>query len=295
MNRRELEQRLENVVNNIRTSETELERLREEKKRQILKLNPSDLKTISSRIHELEEQVEDNKLARSALEREIQESQEKEPEAAKIRKRLAEKLWPAALVEYEKLKRIHGELGPVLEKITGLNNEMEALANQHKGLIGDKIYTPRIPVPPELYSVATAKFDVAPSKLDIRVGAQRERDRLADQLKEQRPTVSKILKHINIAWPLCQTCGSELLAQRYKLDEDESKGYASLRCPQHYDQWMEVSFPARPPAPGARWPIPSKDPLPVGDVAGSVPCTIQSHRLAQPGLTDQNTGGEKTT
>jgi hypothetical protein len=118
LNRQELEQRLENVVNSIQTSETELKRLREEKKQRILKLNPSDLNTINARIRELEGQVEDSKLAHEALEKEIQESQEKEPEAAKIRKRLAEELWPAALVEYEKLKRIHGELGPVSADLT---------------------------------------------------------------------------------------------------------------------------------------------------------------------------------
>jgi len=295
LNQQELEQRLENVVNNIRTSETELKKLREDKKQRILLLRPADLKSMSSRIRELEEQVEDSKLAREALEKEIQEVKEKEPEALKIGKRLAKELWPAALAEYDKLKRIHEELRSVLEKITGLNNEMMNLAIQHKRLIGDKILTPQIPVPPELYSVADAKFDAAPPKLDLRVGTQREQDRLADQLKQQRPTVSKILKHINIAWPLCPTCGAELLAQRYAMAEDGSTGHASLRCSKHPDQWMEVSFPARAPPPGARWPIPSEDPVPIGDVAGSVPSTIQSHRLAQPGLTDQNTGGEKTT
>ena len=50
MNRQELEQRLENVVNNIRTSETELKRLREEKKQRILLLQPSELKNIGTRI-----------------------------------------------------------------------------------------------------------------------------------------------------------------------------------------------------------------------------------------------------
>jgi hypothetical protein len=222
------------------------------------------------------------------------EYQEKrEPEAEKIRKRLAEDLWPAALVEYERLKRIHGELDPVLKKITGLNNEMEALANQHKGLIGEKFYTPRIPVPPELYSVADAKFEVAPPKLDLRVGSKREQDRLADQLKQQKPTVLKILKHMNIEIPLCPTCGAELLAQRYAMAEDGSKGFASLRCPQHPEQWMEISFPARPPPPGARYPIPSKDPLPLGDIAGSVPA-VPSHGLAEtPGLTGETKGGKK--
>ena len=91
MNRQELEQRLETVVSTIRTSEMELKKLREDKKHRILLLHPTDLKNMGSRIRELEDQIEDNKLARGALEKEIQEFQEKkEPEALKIRKRLAE-------------------------------------------------------------------------------------------------------------------------------------------------------------------------------------------------------------
>jgi len=91
LNRQELEQRLETVVSTIRTSEMELKKLREDKKHRILLLHPADLKSMSSRIRELEDQVEDNKLARAPLEKEIQEFKEKkEPEALKIRKRLAE-------------------------------------------------------------------------------------------------------------------------------------------------------------------------------------------------------------
>lgn len=222
--------------------------------------------------------------------------EKREPEAAKIRKRLAEELWPAARAKYEALTRIHGELGPALEPITAWNDEALVLANQHKALIGEKIYTPAIPVPPELYAAAAVKLEPLPKSLDVRLPTERESDRVSDQLKQQKPIVSKILKHMNIEWPLCPTCGAELLAQRYAIAEDGSKGHASLRCSQHPESWMEVSFPARPPPPGARYPIPSEEPAPLGDVVGSVPA-IPRHGLAEaPGLTVKtNKGGEKTT
>jgi hypothetical protein len=233
-------------------------------------------------------------VLKSCQKKQTEFNEKLEPQAAKIRARLADELWPAALTEYASLKRILSELRPILDKIAGLNNEMEALAHQHKGLIGEKFYTPRIPVPPKLYSVADVKFEAAPPKLDLRVGTEREQDRLADQLNQQKPTILKILKHLGIEYPLCPTCGAELFAQRYAIAEDGSKGHASLRCSQHPKSWMEVSFPARPPPPGARYPIPSKDPLPLGDIAGSVPA-IPSHGPAETlGRTSQNNRGGKT-
>jgi len=297
LNRQELEQRLETVVNTIQTSEAELKKLREDKKRRILLLHPSDLKNISARIRELEDQVEDNKLARGALEKEIQEFKEKkEPEAAKIRKRLAEELWPAALAEHEKLKRIHGELGPVLEKITALNNEMITLANQHERLIEDGILSPELHVPHQLYLLADMKFDFVPPKsLDVRLAATRERDRLASQFKEQRPVVSKILKHINMAWPVCSICRGELLAWKYELAEDESKGSVNFRCPKHPEQTRDVAFPARAVGPGDRITYGST-PVPMQSaVAVLPPNPTPSHGLATPSLTDQHRTGGKTT
>jgi hypothetical protein len=188
-------------------SEAELKKLHEDKKHRILLLHPGELKNIGTHMRELEDQVEDNKLARGALEKEIQEFKEKkEPEALKIRKRLAEELWPKALEEYGKLKQIHAELQPILEKVTALNNEMTVLANQHEHLIGDGILNPHLHVPPELYQVANAKFDVAPPKsLDIRLATQREQERLATLFKEQSPEVTKILQHAGEKWPECPT------------------------------------------------------------------------------------------
>jgi hypothetical protein len=295
LNRQELEQRLENVVNTIRTSETELKRLREEKKQQILKLNPSDLKNMSSRIRELEDQVEDSKLARGALEKEIQEFKDKkEPEAARIRKHLQE-VWPAALAEYEKLKRIHGELGPVLEKITGLNNEMAVLATQHKRLIEESILDPHLHVPPELYLVANVKFDIAPPKsLDMRLGTEREAQRLADLFKEQAPIVNRILKLAGEAWPNCPACGTRMLAQRrgpndpaYYLAADNSKGFVNFRCQMHGGT-KDVRFPAQPIA---EMMIGIKGSPSLPSAVADLPPN-QSHGLETPGLTDQHKEGE---
>jgi hypothetical protein len=224
---------------------------------------------------------------------------EREPEAAKIRARLADELWPLALVEYEKLQRLQGELGPILAKVTALNDEMTTLRNQHKCLVGDSMYVLRVPIPQELYLAANAKLETLPKSPDIRLASERERDRLGDALKQQRPTISKILRHVKLEWPLCPTCGAELLATKYELAEDESKGYASLSCPQHPQQYMDINFPARAPPPGPRYPLPeapeAKGPASLGDVAGSVP-PIQSHGSAEtPSLTSQTKGGKKAT
>jgi hypothetical protein len=222
-------------------------------------------------------------------------TEKQEPEAAKIRKRLAEELWPAATAEYDKLKALHGELAPILEKITGLNNEMEALANQHKRLIGDRIYTPRIPIPAELYSVMNVKLGVAPSHLDVRTASHREMQHLKDQFEQQRPVVSKILKRIKSDWPLCPACGAELLAQRYEVSEDGTKGFLEMRCAKHPGQWISATFPARPVLSEAGLLISTKGPVAPADITGSVPYKIESHGPAEmPSLTHQPKGGKKT-
>lgn len=299
MNRRELEQRLENVANTIRTSETELKKLREDKKQRILLLHPDELKNISTRIRELEDQAEDSKLARGALEKEIQEFKDKkEPEAARIRKHLQE-LWPAALAEYGKLPRILAELQPVLEKVTAFNNEMASLTSRHENLLGDSISTPQIPIPPELYAAAEAKIPTIPKSLDVRLATERESERLATLLKEQTPIVSKILKAAGEKWPECPTCGSRMLAQErgplaYNLAEDGSKGFANLRCAKHPDQWRYIVFPAQDVRRGDRILI-DGGPGPLQSVvAGLPPNPTPSHGLATPGLTTQHIGDEKT-
>jgi hypothetical protein len=107
-----------------------------------------------------------------------------EPEAAKIRKRLADELWPSALAEYDKLEALTVELQPIVEKITQLNNEMAVLTKQHERLIGDKIYTPRIPILEVWYVAANTKLDSLPKSLDIRLPAEREIGR-QDRLKQE--------------------------------------------------------------------------------------------------------------
>jgi hypothetical protein len=298
LNRRELEQRLENVVNTIRMSETELKRLREDKKQRILLLHPGELKNIGTRIRELEDQVEDNKLARGALEKELQEFKEKkEPEAARIRKRLAEELWPAALAEYAKLPRILAELQPVLEKISAFNNEMRTLAGQHETLIGDSISTPEIVIPQELYVAAKAKIVAIPKSLDVRLTTEREEQRVADVLKEQRPIVNKILERAGEKWPTCPACGNLMLAGKrgpntpaYGMSDDGSMGFANFRCPKHGEQTRDIVFPARQQlSPSGQRII--EGPAPLQSAFAELPPNA-SHGLETPGLTDQHKGGE---
>jgi hypothetical protein len=301
LNRQELEQRLENVVNNIRTSETELKRLREEKKQRILLLHPNELKTISSRIRELEDQVADNKLAQEALKKEIQEFKEKEPEAAKILKRLTE-FWPTAVAEYERLMQIHSELRAALQKITVLNDKMMALRNQHRNLIGDSIYTPQIPIPREIYLAAEAKLGALPKALDLRLASEREQERIADQLKQQRPIVSRILERAGEKWPVCPLCEDPMLASprgpdpAYKLSEDGSSGYVLFRCPKHPEQTRDIVFPARQVRPMDRI-LPFQGPVSPRTVSvfeESLHSRNQSHGSATPGLTTtQQKGGEE--
>jgi hypothetical protein len=287
-------------VNTIRTSEAEINKLREDKKHRILLLHPGDLKNIGTRIRELEDQLEDNKLARGALEKEIQEFQEKkEPEALEIRQRLAEKLWPAALAEYEKLPKILGELRSIVGKVIEFNNEAITSRKHHDELVGDAMQTPQLNIPEELYLAANAKLDSAPKSLDLRLATEREEQRLVDLFKEQEPEVTKILKRAGQAWPNCPACGARMLAQRrgpntpaYGMSEDGKRGFANFRCQKHSQWTRDIVFPPPPPAPGARYPIP-EDSAPVQSVF-AVPPRNDGHGLAQPGLTSQNNKGGKT-
>ena len=294
MSAEEFKTRLEATRQEIARVEAEMESLGQAKDRAIAAGDGATAVKLKHQVDVLQKPLEDLVITKAAFEAKLRIYKVNEAVALKVRQRLAGELWPSALLLYDQVKGIQAELGPVLEKITQLNDEMLSLANQHKALIGDKIYTPRVPMTEVWYVAANTKLDSLPKLLDVRLPAERERNRVADQLKEQKPTISKILKKINIDWPLCPACGAELLAQRYELAEDGTKGHAEMRCPKHPDQWLSVTIPARPVLSAAGLLIPTKGPLPSGDVSGSVPYKIHSHNLAQPGLTEQNKGVEKT-
>jgi hypothetical protein len=225
------------------------------------------------------------------------EYQEKrEPEAAKIRKHLAEDLWPSALPLHEQVRAFQAGLEPVLEKITQMNNEFLALANEHKQLIDEKIWTPRIPIPQEIYAAAAVKLETLPKSLDVRLPTEREKDRISGLLQERRPIVMNFLKRSKIEeYPRCPACEAELLVQRYELSEDQSKGYLEMRCSKHGAMWLQIQLPGRPPLSAAGHPLPNA-PVPLADVTGPAASKIQSHDLAPPGLTieDEKQGGKKT-
>jgi hypothetical protein len=243
----------------------------------------------------LQKRLEDLTIDRAAFETKLRIHKMNEPKAANIRKHLAEDLWPNAKSLHEQFRAFQAGLRPVLEKGTQMNNEFLALANEHKQLIGEKIYTPRLPIPQEFYAAAAVKLEPLPKSLDVRLPAERERDRVAEQIKLQRPTISRILKRVNIEYPQCPTCGAELLGVRYEVARDESNGYAEMKCAKHPDMWLSVSFPARPVLSAAGHPIPNA-PVPLADITGPAASTIQGHDLAQPGLTieDEKQGGKKT-
>ena len=222
--------------------------------------------------------------------------EKREPEALKIRQRLAGELWPNALLLYDQVKGIQAELGPVLEKITQLNNEMLTLTSQHERLIGESILTPQIPVPPEMTLAANAKLGVLPKSLDVRLTTEREEQRLADLLKEQQRPVTKILERAGEQWPKCPTCERPMLAHRrgpdlaaYGMNEDSSRGYVNFCCPKHPEQTRDVAFPARPLSPGQRI---IEGPAPLQSAFAVLPRN-DGHGLARPGLTDQHKGGER--
>lgn len=213
MKRQEVETRLKATATAIATHQKTLQTLNEEKRQKILKLKDGELADLNGRIRQGEQQLEDAQLLKAALTDELRDITEKrEPEAAKIRKHLQE-LWAPTIAEYEKLPPILRELQPILEKVTAFNNEANTLANQHESLIGDSI-----PIPQELQSVCNLKFGALPKTLDTRLASERQEQGLADLLKEQEPTISKILRYAGQTWPNCPICGSRMLAYKRSLD-----------------------------------------------------------------------------
>lgn len=244
----------------------------------------------------LQERLEDLTITKAALEAKLRICKTNEAKALQIRKRLAEEVYPAGLAKYEKVVRVQAELQPALDEFTTFNNTMIALVNEHNELLGgDVIYMPGFNVPREFYAAASVKLEPLPKVLDIRLASQREEDRLNTLFKEQEPTVSKILKHINIAWPLCQTCGGKMLAYRKSLDLppfklDANKGYAFLRCPRHGEQTRDISFPTQPEM------MVGKGPTSLPSVVAALPPNLTSSQdLASiPSLATDKKGGGKT-
>jgi DNA repair exonuclease SbcCD ATPase subunit len=249
MSAKEFTDRLVRTTEEIAQVNAQIDQLKAGKDKALMEGDDRKAVALNRQTKPLQEQLEDLTIAKAALEAKLRVYEQQIPVAAEIRKRLGEELWPQALELYENLKRIQGELRPVLEKITALNAEMDSLAHRHNTLIGDSIYRPMISVPLELMWLPNVKLEDIPNSLDLRLASERERGRLESSFREQRPVVSKLLKLLNMTWPVCPTCGAELLAYKYELAADESRGFANFRCPKHSEQTKDIVFPppVRPP------------------------------------------------
>jgi hypothetical protein len=301
MSAEEFKTRLEATKREIARVEAEMESLGQAKDRAISAGDGATAVKLKHQVDVLQKPLEDLVITKAAFEAKLRIYKGNEAEALKITGVLADDLYPQGIRHYEKLRALHAEMKSTIENTDQLNEKMVRLANEYRQLTGDKLLTPAIPVPPALYSVVDAKFDVAPPKtFDTRVASRREEERLADLFKEQEPEVAKILKRAGQAWPNCPACGARMLAQRqgpndpaYGISEDGKRAFANFRCQKHSQWTRNIVFPPPPPAPGARYPIP-EDSAPVQSVF-AVPPRNDGHGLAQPGLTNQNKGGKKAT
>lgn len=158
LNRKEIESHIEASRENLKSLRNQISQLKEQRAKSVLKLDRGELGDIRTKIRDLELQSEDVELHKSALEDELGNLEKREPEAAEIRRKLAEEHWPLALKEYEKVVKFYGALKPSVQKLFELNNFMRELCSQHERLIGDGIRVPQIHLNPTLYSVCEAEF-----------------------------------------------------------------------------------------------------------------------------------------
>jgi hypothetical protein len=160
MNRHDLEARLKAAQDRIQAVKTQLKELNERKQNAILKMADSERRELNGKIRELEQELEDQEQTTVAVRKGIKECVEKlEPEAARIRKRMEEELWPQALAEVEHLNKLIEPLKASIRKMAQINNELTSLQTQHNRLIApDGIQTQQVHLDPFWYQIVGDEF-----------------------------------------------------------------------------------------------------------------------------------------
>jgi DNA repair exonuclease SbcCD ATPase subunit len=127
-------------------TKTELARRLRETRSQIAMLE-TELKnphTTQARIPRVKRELTEAIQSARTLAEELGDFVEKgEPEAAQIRKQIAE-LWPGALATYNEFTETVTQISRILSKLRDANKELMALASRHNQLLGpgDGIYLP---------------------------------------------------------------------------------------------------------------------------------------------------------
>jgi hypothetical protein len=179
LGKEQFEERLRATDEKIIAIKKDLENLQAKKKNDILNLRADDLTYLTERIRKLQDELESQELIKQTLEEKIHEFKENaEPEAARIRKQIAD-LWPTALIEYRKLKKLTDAIPAALQRMGKLNEELLTLANRHNGLLGPEegIWIAHLPVS-EIWEQACQLGPLRdpPAKPDLRLVSDHRRE-----------------------------------------------------------------------------------------------------------------------
>jgi hypothetical protein len=155
MNRHELEARVKTAEDKILAAKAQLKELNERKQNAILKMADGERRELNRKTRELDQELENQEQIKVALLKGIKECVEKlEPEAAQIRKRMEEELWPQALAEVEVLKKLIGPLKVSIQKIAQINSQFTSLQIQHNRLLEpDGIQNQQVHLDPFWYQI----------------------------------------------------------------------------------------------------------------------------------------------
>ena len=182
MNRHELETRLKAAQDKILAAKAQLKELNDRKQKAILKMADEERRELNRKTRELEQELEDQEQIKIALGEGIKECVEKlEPEAARIRKRMEEELWPQALAEVERLKKLIDPLKASILKLAQINTELANLERRHNRLIEpDGIQTQEVLLDPYWYQIVGNQFYkgvpllMAEPHVDLTLNSQRK-------------------------------------------------------------------------------------------------------------------------
>lgn len=211
--RQDLEQQLDTANSLIGTLTTELKKLSEGKKQQILTVDRDELDEINSRIQEAQQDLEDALLRREALEKRVKGLKEKEPEAAKIRDQITEQEWPAIVIEYEKLRKLQQEYRIIFDNIQKRNVQIAAFCRRYDALTEDVLDTPQLDLPLECLRFYGIQLGEIPSIREIYTSSEHDEKRI--QREEELQRVQE--KRARIAEehaPPCPECEKPMILER---------------------------------------------------------------------------------
>ncbi len=224
--RTEFERRLATAKATVKTLQSQVTRLEDQKASALADGNSAKAADINRQLRGLKEQLDDAWITRKACESRISMYKENAPKAAELRAKIASN-WDQMRERIGQLGALQDQFrdlaGKLMPEIGRYENEIRLLDGQHFLLVGEPANAPTYQWPREAreFLAPSAKLYQAPPWAFASVA---EREAAAAKVEAKRKAAQEARAQIAIAQaPECQVCKKPMTLRRYAGNDGEAR------------------------------------------------------------------------